>query len=643
MEILGRYQYDPKDDLIGKGGFASVYRAFDNVLEMNVALKFFNGQDLQSKYTVNSEIKRVIMLSHPNIVKFFGLENIVKTDLHGQEEKIQIGVMELAEEGQVHLYLKKNKTETAEIISILKGILEGLKYLHSQGIIHRDIKPQNILLSRDNQKRLIPKIADFGISKNIDSTQTSASLLLGTVEYMAPEQFNPEKYGINQKISYNVDIWSFGIMVYTLVSGEYIFGGKSAETSPGEVINKIINLNSSISKIEKINEPFKSVIEKCLIVNANKRTSNIDEIIEILNGKNNHNVDPKGQIFEEEATKIINNEDLANVITKSEKKDPADPKKIKTKDDYNIKKSTLDETIIKKKLDSQPLNAISNSSKTATNKKISKPVLVFGFGGIISIAILYFIFKPNSNKLDPEYQKIITVDSLMIPIPEQTFDMGYSANYSQANICGCTPQKKDVSVNGFSIMKTEVTQALWNKVMGDNRFKAKQFKNYPAVFITWNDTQKFIEKLNQIAKKSGHSKTYRLPTEAEWESVFYNQFSLKGAQVGPGESFYDYFLKDGTLNSISWNIKNSNGLNAVGKKAQIAGGVVDILGNAYEWCDDWYIPYDIAPKDAEKSMKVLRGGDFKNDFRLINPGFRNREFPNKTSETVGFRIVSTEI
>lgn len=66
-------------------------------------------------------------------------------------------------------------------------------------MIHRDIKPQNILLGRDKQNRLVAKIADFGISKNADSSQASASILLGTIEYMAPEQFNPEKYGINKR------------------------------------------------------------------------------------------------------------------------------------------------------------------------------------------------------------------------------------------------------------------------------------------------------------------------------------------------------------------------------------------------------------------------------------------------------------
>lgn len=139
-------------------------------------------------------------------MKFYGIESITNTDIHGQEENIQIGIMELAVEGQVNAYLKYHQPDDQTLAHILTGILEGLKYLHSQGIIHRDIKPQNILLARDNNHNLIPKIADFGISKTVDWGNTSASMLLGTVEYMAPEQFSPEKYGINKKISYNVDV-----------------------------------------------------------------------------------------------------------------------------------------------------------------------------------------------------------------------------------------------------------------------------------------------------------------------------------------------------------------------------------------------------------------------------------------------------
>ena len=215
-------------------------------------------------------------------MKFYGIESITNTDIHGQEENIQIGIMELAVEGQVNAYLKYHQPDDQTLAHILTGILEGLKYLHSQGIIHRDIKPQNILLARDNNHNLIPKIADFGISKTVDSGNTSASMLLGTVEYMAPEQFSPEKYGINKKISYNVDVWAFGVMVYNLIKGEYIFGGKSAETSPGEIINKIVHLENIHQKLSEINQPFRELIEKCLVVDANKRTSDIDELISIL-------------------------------------------------------------------------------------------------------------------------------------------------------------------------------------------------------------------------------------------------------------------------------------------------------------------------------------------------------------------------
>ena len=85
MELFNKYVDDPRTDIIGKGGFATVYKAHDKILEIDVALKFFHTTDAATKYNITNEIKRVIRLSHPNIVKFYGIESITNTDIHGQE------------------------------------------------------------------------------------------------------------------------------------------------------------------------------------------------------------------------------------------------------------------------------------------------------------------------------------------------------------------------------------------------------------------------------------------------------------------------------------------------------------------------------------------------------------------------------
>ena len=284
MEILNKYSYDPQTDFLGKGGFATVYKAYDLKLDMPVALKFFQPQDQANKYTIINEIKRAIILSHPNIVKYYGVETLINRNFHGQEEEVQIGVMEFVQEGQMKTYMTHNPLNLDQLKKLLIDILEGLKYLHSEGVIHRDIKPQNILLGRDKQNRLVAKIADFGISKSADSNQASASILLGTIEYMAPEQFNPERYGVNKKISYNVDIWAFGVTAFYLLTGNLLFGSRSGDTSAAEMISKIVNAEGLGNKLTSIEQPFKSVLEKCIVSNANDRTNDIDELIAILKG-----------------------------------------------------------------------------------------------------------------------------------------------------------------------------------------------------------------------------------------------------------------------------------------------------------------------------------------------------------------------
>jgi serine/threonine protein kinase len=120
--------------------------------------------------------------------------------------------MELANAGDLKDFARANPGSPM-LYKLLKDVLLGLEYLHSKGIIHRDLKAQNILLVKQDGV-LTAKISDFGISKDTGSGGQSSSMMVGTIEYMAPEQFSPAKYGIDGKVGSNLDLWSFGIMVH---------------------------------------------------------------------------------------------------------------------------------------------------------------------------------------------------------------------------------------------------------------------------------------------------------------------------------------------------------------------------------------------------------------------------------------------
>ena len=289
MEFLERYKFDFEKDLLGKGGFGEVYSAYDTLLNRDVALKFYRGSG-SNKYDLISEIKKVIKLRHPNLLEFYDATILSHQNAFGQDEDIQVGVMELANEGDLLDFMQTNPTKQ-EIKIVFLAILSGLKFMHKNGFIHRDLKPQNILFVKKG-KRIRPKIADFGISKNAISDNTVHSTkLIGTIEYMAPEQFNPE-FAINGTATYNLDLWALGVMLYEILRGDPAFGKRSKTVHTEDLMSSICN-DAVPKNIDSIEEPFKSVLQKCLVKDANKRVKSAEELIELMTSYNEKTVDKK--------------------------------------------------------------------------------------------------------------------------------------------------------------------------------------------------------------------------------------------------------------------------------------------------------------------------------------------------------------
>ena len=635
MEILNKYIYDPQLDLLGKGGFATVYKAYDKVLEMPVALKFFHPQEQANKYTIINEIKRAILLAHPNIVKYYGVETMSNRNFHGQDEEVQIGVMEFVQEGQLKTYMSQHPLSMDELKKLLLDILEGLKYLHSEGIIHRDIKPQNILLGRDKQNRLVAKIADFGISKSADSNQASASILLGTIEYMAPEQFNPERYGINKKISYNVDTWAFGVTAYYLLTGNLLFGSRSGDTSAAQMISKIVNAEGMDQKINKLTEPFRSVLKKCIIPDANKRTNDIDELIAALKeqpylpGKTvSLKPDTSAQLSHFKDTEpIVTENDQTLEIPKTTEPAPVTPKRKKAVPKPIKQELTIDddstkaienpvEPLVPLELESEP--------KKKTGKMIWLLVLlaIIGAGSFLAYQKIYkdAVQEPVATAADGVLDNYV---STLKELPGGSFIMG--SNDPKRSL---DAPEHNVSVNTFLINSYEVTQKEWNTIMNDFKYKDSSMGNFPADSISWDDAKAYINTLNKMleqAKTKGKTfpfKQFRLPSNSEWEyACLYNRIA--------GETV--------DLDKISWNADNAaKQSHPVGTRQPDKNGLSDMLGNVYEWCEDWYGPY-LQP--SPKQGKVLRGGDY-NDIFFVNPKARNAEVVNKRNKNIGFRLAA---
>ena len=185
-----------------------------------------------------------------------------------------------------------------------------------------------------------------------------------------------------------------------------------------------------------------------------------------------------------------------------------------------------------------------------------------------------------------------------------------------------------VTLSGYYIGKTEVTQALWKVVMGSNPSSCKG-DNLPVEQVSWNDCQKFIRKLNSLTGQN-----FRLPTEAEWE------FACRGGNNSRG---YKYSGSN-YIDNVAWYDGNSGDkTHPVGTKAPNELGIYDMTGNVWEWCADWYGDYSSGAQTNPKgpydgSCRVNRGGGWGSLARLCRSSNRCYSYPTYRDGSLGLRL-----
>jgi formylglycine-generating enzyme required for sulfatase activity len=198
----------------------------------------------------------------------------------------------------------------------------------------------------------------------------------------------------------------------------------------------------------------------------------------------------------------------------------------------------------------------------------------------------------------------------------------------------------EVCVDDFEIGKFEVTQGLWQWVMGSNPSKFKKGDNYPVEQVSWKDVQMFLDVLNQ---KTGQN--FRLPTEAEWEYA---------ARSGGKK---ENFSGGDNVETVAWHGTNSAGsTHPVGRKAPNGLGLHDMSGNVYEWCSDWYEHdyYSKSPRNNPKgpdnevmellrsSTRVFRGGSWDSSIYYVRNTYRSNRSSDFRYNLLGFRLLKTD-
>ena len=225
----------------------------------------------------------------------------------------------------------------------------------------------------------------------------------------------------------------------------------------------------------------------------------------------------------------------------------------------------------------------------------------------------------------------ITVNGVtftMISVEGGSFVMGATSEQGSDAYNDEKPAHQ-VTLNDFYIGKYEVTQELWTAVMGSNP-SSFTGTNLPVESVSWDDCQTFISKLNELT-----GKTFRLPTEAEWE------YAARGGNKSKG---YKYSGSN-TIDDVAWYSSNSSSkTHEVGTKAPNELGIYDMSGNVYEWCSDWYGSYSTSAQvdptgPSTGSYRVLRGGRWSNNARYCRVSNRGNDTPSNRYYGSGFRLV----
>ena len=381
--LINRYEIIMK---IGSGGMADVYKAKDHVLNRLVAIKV-----LKQEYSTDAtfvkkfrvEAQSAAGLSHPNIVNVYDV---------GEDDGVYFIVMELVQGITLKNYIDmKGKLDIREALNISVQIASGLSAAHENRISHRDIKPQNIIMSRDGKV----KVTDFGIAKVADST-TVTTTAAGTVHYISPEQ---ARGGYSDERS---DIYSLGITMYEMVTGRVPFEGET------NVAVALMHIQSEITPPRQL-EPsipvsFEKIILKCTQKKPERRYASARELIADLRKVLTH---PDGEYvvipgaIPQGRTIVMNDNDIdslkaaslrKNFGTKPEETYVEEPEE--GEEEKPVQKPVQKKRPVKKKDIEEDNDDFDKDEEDdddeEVNPALSKVMMALGIGGFIILAVIIF-------------------------------------------------------------------------------------------------------------------------------------------------------------------------------------------------------------------------------------------------------------
>ena len=635
---IGQFQNFTLVRSLGRGGMGQVWLAEEELgggRKRNVVCKLLPMPVQDDKKSMDDLAKTFDLTSrlfHPHICPLFGMNE--------DPEYGFFFVMDHCEGGSLWDWFQKpenrNGIALSELLPIFRPIAEALDYAHSQHIIHRDVKPQNIMFAiRDGQR--VPCLIDFGIAARVHATMTmtmpTSQASTGTPHYMPPEQFMGEK-----KQDGRADQYSLAASLYHLLAGNPPFEGNIYSLA-AQVMQKIPDPIPTLTAAQN------SALLRALAKKPDDRFAACAEFVNSLSGTSV----PASQPVHQPKPAPVASNPFADILKTAEKELAEKKKRL----EVSVQKAYADENF--------PLAKKHVDELLALDPQNSHYLEFRGF-------IQRQLDEEQAKRKNAGARMVKTVNGIEYAFrwcPAGTFTMGSpKSEWDAAGIDWKSYDETQHSVTltrGFWMLETEVTQAMWQSVMGNNPSEFKS-PTRPVECVSWDDCQEFCRKLS-----SKLNEEVSLPTEAQWEyacragsetALPNGPIEILGLNNAPaldpiawygGNSSVGFELSNG-YDSSGWSEKqysgSRSGTHPVGKKKPNAWGLYDMIGNVWEWCQDRYDEdyYTESPtsdpcNEDSGSYRVYRGGSWFNGAQGCRSANRRRDTPDVRFGNLGFRPV----
>lgn len=626
-ELQGRYRLEC---ILGRGGMGVVWKAFDTQLDKPVAIKLLPpevGQDGRALERLKAEARRGQSLAHPGIVSLHDFQ------LDPRRGNAAFLVMEFVE-GRTLSELLKDHPEglpRKQVIAWAAQLAEAIDFAHAKKILHRDIKPGNIMIDESGNARLI----DFGIGREVRNTMTEVSQRTdssGTPAYMSPQQLMGENHPTNY-------VYSLAATLYECLCGTPPFRDghvqtqilhKPASPIPGQPDSVNAALLAGLAKTTEA-RPISAHALATAMARVKKPQSTATRAA----------MDPPTT----RTLLAMPSETSPQPISPSGVPAPA----VATAHQLVTESGDL------------PLLDLYDSPVAPTPTGRGRPIV----GLIAAIAVVTLLFwavfrlvydaQREAVPPSPQHEPTQSAPGHLARKPVE-FAPGVTAEFVYIDAPGVAPdgflmgspateeergsdeiQHRVKLTKGFSMQTTEVTQAQWEAVMGTNPSSFKNGARYPVEQVSWEDCHQFSAKLGARGVAA------RLPTEAEWE------FACRAGSTTPF-SFGETISTD----EANYDGNSSYGPGSMGvyrEQTTAAGvfpanewGLHDLHGNVWEWCEDSYGDYARGGVSTDPSGSqtgnhfVIRGGSYLYSPRYLRSASRDKSERGGRYRSVGFRL-----